>query len=197
MKKSVFSITKYIYIAIFVIAIGTIELFLLRKNITLMFFTQWQEIGSPPSEAEIVIEYGYVKSKNGIIYKNYSVIDPNGSWKNEWLEVQEIDEEYTYDSNISTCEIPNIVNVKSIIIRCRKLENYSKTYAMAIGNDGRIYDYVNSSTRDMISFTYTLILLIAVNLNFGLLIVIIGYLVESKLEQRKSFTQPAVGTDPR
>ena len=185
MKKSLSSIKKYVYIAIFVIAIGTIELLLLSKNVSLLFFTQWQEIGSPPSEAEYVIEYGYVKSTNGIMYRNYSLIDPNGNWKNEWLEVEEIDEEYSYDSNYSTCEIPNIINVKSIIIRCRKLENYSKTYAMAIGNDGRIYDYINSSTRDIISFTYSLLLFIAVNINYGILIIIIGYLVERKLEQRK------------
>jgi hypothetical protein len=185
MKKSLSYIKKYISIAIYVIVIGTIELFILRKNISLLIFTQWQEIGSPQSEAEFVIEYGYVKSKNGIIYKNYSLIDPNGSWINEWLEVEEIEEEYSYDSNISNCEIPNIVNVKSIIIRCRKLENYSKTYAMAIGKDGRIYDYINSSARDIISFVYSLLLIIAINLNFGLLIVIIGYLVERNIEQRK------------
>jgi hypothetical protein len=70
-------------VAICAIAIGTIELFLLSKNITLLFFTQWQAIGSPPSEAEYVIEYGYVKSKNGIMYRHYSLIDPNGNWKNE------------------------------------------------------------------------------------------------------------------
>jgi hypothetical protein len=185
MKISHSYIKKYIYVAICVMAIGTIELFLLSKNIPLLFFTQWQEIGSPPSEAEYVIEYGYIKSKNGIIYRNYSLIDPNGNWKYEWLKVEEIEEEYSYDSNISTCEIPNIINVKSIIIRCRKLENYSKTYAMAIGNDGRIYDYINSSTRDIISFTYTLLLFIAVNLNLGLLIIIIGYLVERKFEKRR------------
>jgi hypothetical protein len=99
--------------------------------------------------------------------------------------VEEIEEEYSYDSNISTCEIPNIINVKSIIIRCRKLENYSKTYAMAIGNDGRIYDYINSSTREIISFTYAQILFIAINVNYGLLILFIGYLVERKYEQSK------------
>jgi hypothetical protein len=185
MKKSLSSIKKYIYIAIYVIVIGTIELFILRNNITLLIFTQWQEIGSPPSEAEVVIEYGYVKSKNGIIYKNYSLIDPNGYWKYEWLEVEEVEEAFSYDSNLSNCEIPNIVNIKSIIIRCRKLENYSKTYAMAIGKDGRIFDFINSSTREIYSFTYTLFFIIAINMNMGLLIIIIGYLVERNLEQRK------------
>jgi hypothetical protein len=176
---------KYFFTALCVMAIGTIELLLLREYIPLMLFTQWQDIGKPPSEAEYVIEYGYVKSKNGIIYKNFSLIDPNGSWNNEWVAVEAIDEYYSYDSDISTCAIPNIVNVKSIIIRCRKLENYSKTYAMAIGNDGRIYDYMNSSTREIFSFTYTLVLLFAINLNFGLLIMIIGYLVERKFEKRR------------
>jgi hypothetical protein len=185
MKKSLSSIRKYVHIAIYVIVIGTIELFIFRNNISLLIFTQWQEIGSPPSEAEIVMEYGYVKSRNGVIYKNYSLIDPDGSWKNEWLEVEEIGEEYSYDNNLSTCEIPNIVNIKSIIIRCRKLENYSKTFAMAIGKDGRIYDYINSSTREIYSFTYTIVLLFAINLNFGLLIIIIGYLVERNIEQLK------------
>lgn len=184
MKISPSYIKKYLYVAIFVMAIGTVELFLLSKNIPLLFFTQWQKIGSPPSEPEYVIEYGYIKSKNGVIYRNYSLIDPNGNWKNEWLVVEEIDEEYSFDSNISTCEIPNIVNVKSIIIRCRKLENYSKTYAMAIGNDGWIYDYINSSTQDLLSFSYTIILFIAINLNIGFLIIIIGYLVEGIFEQR-------------
>jgi hypothetical protein len=61
----------------------------------------------------------------------------------------EVDEYYSCDNDISACAIPDIINVKSIIIRCGKLENYSKTYAMAISKDGRVFDYINSSTREI------------------------------------------------
>jgi hypothetical protein len=168
-----------------VIIIGTIELLLLREKLSILYFTQWNDLGKPPSEAEYVIEYGYVKCKDGNIYKNYSIIDAKGIWKNEWLVVNNIDEYYFYDKDISTCSIPDIINVKSIIIRCRKLENYSKTYAMAISNDGRIYDYVNSSTQEMISSVYLGGIILMINLNVGILIIIIGYIVERIIEGKQ------------
>jgi hypothetical protein len=140
---------KYPNVAVFVIAVCVVELLLSLAWHPIVFFAQWNYVGEPPSEAVSVIEYGYVKSRDGNIYKNYSDAEPGGSWKNKWLVVEEIDEYLAYDKNVSTCRIPEIGGVKSIVIRCRKLINYKKTYAMAIGNDGGVYEYMNSSIREM------------------------------------------------
>jgi hypothetical protein len=76
-------------------------------------------LGIPPSEAEFVVEFGYIKCKEGNIYKNYSLMDPKGGWKYEWLVVKKIEEYYSCDSDITTCSIPDNIPAKSIIIRCR------------------------------------------------------------------------------
>ncbi|MBN1440913.1 MAG: hypothetical protein JW929_16010 [Anaerolineales bacterium] len=148
----------------------------------MIFLTQWNDLGKPPSEAEYVVEYGYVKGKDGKTYKHFSVIEENEGWKNVWLETTEVDEYLAYDEDISTCEIPDILNVKSIVIRCRKLENYSKTYAMAIGKDGRIFEFTGSSTEEIKSAAYLLGLIILININLGILIVVIGYFMERRME---------------
>jgi hypothetical protein len=140
---------KYPNVAVFVIAVCVVELLLSLAWHPILFFAQWNDVGTPPSEAVSVIEYGYVKSRDGNIYKNYSEIEPGGGWKNKWLIAEEIDEYLAYDKDVSTCDIPEIDAVKSIVLRCRKLINYKKTYAMAIGNDGRVYEYMNSSIREM------------------------------------------------
>jgi hypothetical protein len=186
MKKHLSYVRKYVYMSICVMVIGTIELLFLREKLSLMLFTQWHELGRPPSEPEYVVEYGYVKCKDGNIYEHYSLIDPRAGWQDEWLAVNKVDEYYSYDEDISTCSVPDIVNVKSLVIRCRKLENYSKTYAMAIGKDGRIFDYINSSTEEIVSFAKLFSIILLVNVNFGLLIIIMGYIVERTMEGKKN-----------
>jgi hypothetical protein len=183
MKKHLSYLRKYVYISLCVICIGTLELLLLRGKLSILLFNQWYELEKPQSEAEYVVEYGYVKCVDGKIYKNYSIIDEQEGWKDVWLEVNEIDEYLSYDKDISTCRIPDIINVKSLVIRCRKLENYSKTYAMAISNDGRIFEYTGSSTQEILSGVYLLLVILLININFGLLIIIMGYLTERMLEK--------------
>jgi hypothetical protein len=115
MKKPLLVLRKSIYVLISVIgivSIVSIELFLLRDTVSKINFIQWNDLGIPPSEAEYVVEYGYVKCKDGKIYKNYSLIDPKGNWITEWLVVNTIDEYYSYDSDITACIIREIMVLK-------------------------------------------------------------------------------------
>lgn len=187
MRKCLSSLRKYALVSLCVICIGTVELLLLRDNVSILFFNQWNDWGTPPSGAAYAVEYGFAESKDGKIYQHYAVVDPKEGWKNVWVETAEINEYYSYDRDISTCHIPDIVNVKSIVLRCRKLENYSKTYAMAVTNDGRVFDYIGPSLQDFVSHANLIFLILAVNINFGLLVIIFGYLVErlSEREQKK------------
>jgi hypothetical protein len=185
MKKHPLFPRKHIYASIGVIVIVSIELFIFRDKLSMMYFIQWNDLGVPPSEAEYVVEYGYIKCKDGNIYKHYSIIDPKKGWINEWLVVHTIDEYYAYDSDISACAVPEIINIKSIIIRCRKLENYSKTYAMAIGTDGRVYDYINSSTQEIKTMAIFAAIIIVFILNIGVLFLIMGGVAEKLIEGKQ------------